>query len=191
MLIGRSWPLQTAVAILAIAAGLALWSARDWRTHVVVTSSMAPAIPAGSLALVSPTDPDSVRPGDVLAFQHSADPHGPLVAHRVTVVVRTSDAVGFATRGDANQRSDSWLVAANDIRGRVEAHLPLAGALVSQIRHSAVLILAATLVFAAALLSDARSIRAWLRRVRSTPRDDLHQRLRALASDTSTPWRSM
>lgn len=191
-MIGRSSQLRLAIVILVIvAAGMALWSARDWRAHVVVTSSMAPAIPAGSLAIVAPAASDSVRPGDVLAFQHPADPQGPLVAHRVTVVVRTEDAVGFATRGDANQRSDSWLVGADDIEGRVRAHVPLAGALVSQLRASAVLLLAAALVLVAALLSDARAIGEWLRRAQTTRHDELHQRLRALASDSPTSWRSL
>jgi len=191
MLIRPGQPLRLAFAVLAVATvGVALWSVRDWRTHMVVTSSMAPAIPAGSLALVTPAEPDAIRPGDVLAFQHPVDPDGPLVAHRVTVVVRTTDAVGFATRGDANERSDSWLVGSGDVEGRVEAHLPVAGALLAEMRDSSILLLAVTFAIAAALLSDAKSIVEWLRHARSTPYDQLHQRLRALASDTATPWRS-
>jgi hypothetical protein len=132
-----------------------------------------------------------VEPGDVLAFQDPRDPNGPLIAHRVTVVLRSGDALGFATRGDANQRSDSWLVGAGNVEGTVYAHVPGIGTAISHMRGSALLIVAAVLALGAALLSDSGSIAQWLRRARSTPRDELHRRLRALATDMPSPWRSL
>ena len=177
------------MAIVALAAGV--WGLREWRAHVVLTSSMAPTIPAGSLALVASTDPTAVQPGDVLAFRDPGDPDGALIAHRVTVVLRSGAAVGFATRGDANERSDSWLVKPDDVEGTVQGHVPRLGALLSALRGSTGVIVAAALALTAALLSDSRSIARWLRSARSTPRDELHERLRALATDMPSPWRSL
>ncbi len=68
------------------------------------TSSMAPGIPAGSLAVVVPTEPISLEKGDIAAYQ-AWDHDGPVtVIHRV---VRNDVPNGELTfRGDANQEND-------------------------------------------------------------------------------------
>lgn len=185
----RSPWLAGGVLALAVGAFVAL-AVGGWRVHAVLTSSMAPTIPAGSLAILEPVEPEALGPGEVIVFRHPYDPDGALIAHRVTVVVRSNEAVGFATRGDANARSDSWVVSAGDVEGRLRAHLPGVGAAVDRAGQSPLLLAAAGLLMLAALLSDSRTLGAWLRQVRTTSRDELHERLQALAVDSSAPGRS-
>ncbi|AXA96640.1 signal peptidase I [Microbacterium sp. PM5] len=74
------------------------------RPQVVISGSMEPALPVGSLLLVAPTAADEIRPGDIVTVDR---PGGRgLVTHRV---VTTSVVDGRATvelKGDANATVD-------------------------------------------------------------------------------------
>ena len=73
----------------------------------VVSGSMQPALPLGSLVLVVPRDADAVRVGDVITFSPPADDTR-TVTHRVVDVQRTGEGVQVHTRGDANPVADPW-----------------------------------------------------------------------------------
>ena len=91
----------------------------------VVSGSMAPAIPVGSVILTAPTEPETVREGDVIAFASG----GTVVTHRVAhnaVVYRE-----FVTKGDANEQEDVNNVSYDDLIGRVVFHAPVLGALMA------------------------------------------------------------
>jgi signal peptidase len=118
----------------------------------VLSDSMAPSMPVGSLAVVRPTKgtvpaedlvvkaPDAIRalndvsgigPGDVIAFKpHPGDPL--LVMHRVRAVETNVHAASgqvrttFTTRGD-NLRVDDDPVMDYQVRGVVMYSLPLLG----------------------------------------------------------------
>jgi signal peptidase I len=73
----------------------------------VVSGSMQPALPLGSLVVVVPRDADAVRVGDVITFS----PPGydtRTVTHRVVDVEGTGNDVTVRTRGDANPIADPW-----------------------------------------------------------------------------------
>lgn len=74
------------------------------RPQVVISGSMEPALPVGSLLLVAPTAADEIRPGDIVTVDR---PGGRgLVTHRV---VTTSVVDGRATvelKGDVNATVD-------------------------------------------------------------------------------------
>lgn len=88
------------VGVVALAAPLAVPRVIGLEVYDVVSGSMEPAIPVGSVVYVRPGNPDAVVEGDVIAFYGDEG----VVVHRV-VANRTS--VGeFATKGDANQEAD-------------------------------------------------------------------------------------
>lgn len=94
-----------------------------YESYSVVSGSMEPAIPVGSIVYVKPVEPVDVAEGDVIAFQ-SGDS---VVTHRVT---RNQQVEGqFITKGDANAEEDVNTVPYGALFGRVERHYPMLGAL--------------------------------------------------------------
>jgi signal peptidase len=130
----RRWlALPAAAVALTVALPLAaLFGAAwvgGWRLQAVETSSMDPALPAGSLLVSQDVDPSEVRPGMVVAFVHPDD-RARVVSHRVVRVVERREGLFFRTRGDANREVDGHLVPASDVRSRVRWHVPDLGAAV-------------------------------------------------------------
>ena len=107
----------------------------------VVSGSMEPAIPVGSVLYVEQVEPEEVEEGDVIAF-HSA---GAVISHRV---VRHRVVEGeFVTKGDANSREDLAPVDYASLIGRVECHIPVLGSILTLMAGTAGKVYAA--VFAA------------------------------------------
>ena len=91
--------------------------------YVVISGSMEPALPAGSLVYVKDADPASVSPGEIIAFSDD----GEVVTHRVMQNHREEGS--FITRGDANNTDDLFPVLYRDLVGQVEYHVPVMGTL--------------------------------------------------------------
>ncbi len=84
------------LVVLAVAFGLTL--------IMFKTGSMAPTIPAGSLALVHDIPAGEVRVGDVVTLSR---PSKLPVTHRVTSVTQvTGETFAITMRGDANESDD-------------------------------------------------------------------------------------
>ena len=92
-----------------------------FEVYNVISGSMAPAIPKGSMVLVRPTEWGSVNPGDVIAFERN----GTVVTHRVAAVHQEEGS--FITKGDANEQEDFNPVSFEELIGRVERHVPVLG----------------------------------------------------------------
>jgi signal peptidase len=89
-------------------------------SYAVTTGSMTPTLEQGSMIYVH--DTGDYETGDVVTFSHQ----GAVVTHRI--VERTE--TGFVTKGDVNEKPDSWTVPARRIRGTVLFSMPLYGYLV-------------------------------------------------------------
>ena len=87
----------------------------------VVSGSMEPSIPTGSMVFVRPVDWEALEPGDVIAF----DSEGTVTTHRV-VEIRFVEGE-FITKGDANPTEDITAVPFDSLIGRVERHIPYLG----------------------------------------------------------------
>lgn len=102
---------------------------------VVQTGSMAPAIPAGSLVVISEraTDGAGVNyvENDVITFKKGND----LVSHRVVKVIRENGEKYFQTKGDANYDNDPQLVAEGNVVGKVVLAAPFVGKLIAFIKQ--------------------------------------------------------
>lgn len=82
------------------------------RSFVVLTGSMEPALPIGSIIFTQPTS--SYNIGDIISFKKS----DAVVTHRIYKIVNQNNQIFYQTYGDANQTIDTGLVASEDILGR-------------------------------------------------------------------------
>ena len=96
----------------------------------VLGDSMAPALPAGSVAVVQPVASSDIRVGDIIAYKSRSE-DSPLVTHRVTEVLSQEGSVSFQTGGDRNEEPDRNPVASSSVVGKVGFHIPLLGFLLS------------------------------------------------------------
>ncbi|CAB4738824.1 unannotated protein [freshwater metagenome] len=129
--------------------------------YTVLTGSMSPAYPAGTLVVVRPVDLEDVRVGDVVTYQlRSGEPA--VATHRVVGVGWTADGEKvLTTRGDANAAVDAAPVREVQLRGEVWYSVPWVGhlnVLLSPGQHQLLVQLAAGALFlyAAVLL-----LRGW------------------------------
>lgn len=87
----------------------------------IISGSMTPEIPIGSIVYVKPVEPESVQTDDIIAF-HSGDS---VVTHRV--VTNYIIEGEFTTKGDANEVEDEDRVDYEALIGTVERHYPYLG----------------------------------------------------------------
>lgn len=110
------------------------------------TGSMAPAIPAGSVALVQEVPASDVAVGDVVTVER---PDRLPVTHRVTEIVATDgERATFVMQGDANAAPDTEPYTADRVR-IVHGHVPGIAHVVTTFQSPLVL---GALTIAAALL---------------------------------------
>ena len=93
----------------------------------VLTQSMEPRLPPGTLIVIRPTAIDDIKIGDVVTYQiKSGQPA--VVSHRV--VSRSVDTTGrttFTTKGDNNDLPDAGPVQKAQIRGTLWYSIPWLG----------------------------------------------------------------
>jgi signal peptidase I len=95
-------------------------------------------MPVGSIAVVVPVDPATVRVGDVITYAAPTPGH-PTVTHRVVEVVEPGSHPVLRTRGDANETPDPWTAQlANGPAWRRVAVVPHAGSIIRFLRSGAV-----------------------------------------------------
>ena len=124
--IGLTWGFVALVAGLG-AVTLVVPAAAGATPLAVLTPSMEPTLPVGTLVVVKPTPPQEIRLGDVITYQ--IKPGEPaVVTHRVVEVRSISTgAVEFLTKGDNNDAADGTVVTAPQLKGKVWYSVPLAG----------------------------------------------------------------
>ena len=112
------------VAVLLLAAALAGVRLFGLTPFAVVSGSMEPEIPVGSLVMVHDAEPADIVEGDIIAFYGAVD-SAAVITHRV---VGNSPAMGeFITKGDANEERDVNPVDYNEFIGKVEHVVPGVG----------------------------------------------------------------
>lgn len=96
-------------------------------TYTVLTRSMEPGLPPGTLLVVRPVGADALHVGDVVTYQ-LASGKPDVVTHRIVRVEASSDGTRrYITRGDANAVADAAPVRAEQVRGRVWYAVPAVG----------------------------------------------------------------
>ncbi len=89
-----------------------------FRFYVVLSGSMEPKLPVGSL-VVTDTEKTDVKVGEIVTFQKN----GRAVTHRVT----GRKEHGYQTKGDANQEADYDLMQPEQMVGTVVFCIPYLG----------------------------------------------------------------
>lgn len=118
-LLGLVVALAVAVVVVPAAVG--------GRALTVLSGSMEPQLPIGTLVVVRPTPADDIRIGDVLTYQAESG-EATFVTHRV--VARASSGQGeveFTTQGDANSGPDALPVQEIQVVGTVWYAVPVLG----------------------------------------------------------------
>lgn len=128
--------------------------------YTVLTGSMRPTYPEGTLVVVKPVDEAEIHTGDVITYQVESG-KATVVTHRVVGVATTlTGETRFTTRGDANDVSDQDSVRPVQVRGEVWYAIPYLGHgndwLAGKERQMAVYAVAALLLgYAAFMLTSA------------------------------------
>ena len=105
-----------------------------FQVYGVLTGSMVPAYPVGSLIYVQEVDPNELALRDVITFSSGKT----IVTHRIVEIVRDSDnpyQLKFRTKGDANEDPDAALVGPADIIGKVAFGIPHLGNIANYIQN--------------------------------------------------------
>jgi signal peptidase len=119
--------LLAAALLLAFIGWLTLPRILNLQAVVVLTGSMEPALPVGSIAFIEKTGAADVTAGDILTFYRPDVEHRVLVTHRVVEVSSGPGGLLFKTRGDANSEPDDWLVPQSLVVGPVSTVIPYMG----------------------------------------------------------------
>lgn len=109
------------LAVIALVLPLSVPKLMGYQVYNVISGSMEPAIPVGSMIFVKPVDGSEIQPDEIIAFQ-SGDS---VVTHRVLEnhVVEAE----FITKGDANADEDLSTIPYNSLIGAVRRHVPMLG----------------------------------------------------------------
>ncbi len=99
------------------------------QSFAVLTGSMEPTIPTGSLVFTKAKA--GYAAGDIITFR---DANGIVVTHRV--VSADAGAQTYVTQGDANNVADPLPAAQANVIGKVVFHLPCIGALCEGLKTS-------------------------------------------------------
>lgn len=118
-----------------------------YEVYNVVSGSMEPEIPVGSLVYVERVQPEEILEGEVIAFRSG----GSVVVHRV--LENRSVEREFVTKGDANAAEDLHPAEYRRLIGRLAFCLPMAGPLLALYTGSAGKVWAICLAAAGAVLS--------------------------------------
>ena len=116
------------VVLLALAAVLIVPVILGYTELAVLTGSMQPTIPVGSLIYVKKVEPSTLQVGDVITYQLEGDT---MVTHRVVEV--NPDEGYLVTQGDANQDPDGQITF-DRIVGKMDFHLPYLGYISMNVR---------------------------------------------------------
>lgn len=146
-LLGTLLSLTAAVLVAAaVVVVLVLPRAVKGEAMTVLTGSMEPSIPTGSIALVRPVDPRAVAIGDVITYQVRPDEEV-YVTHRVVDIRERRGQTWYVLKGDANDATDDPILA-DRIRGEVWFHVPYLGTVRDGLRGRGGVYLLATLLLA-------------------------------------------
>lgn len=115
--------LGTLILVGVIAAFLPLTVPKlmGYEIYEVVSGSMEPEIPVGSVLYVKAAEPEEVEAGDIIAFQKD----GTVITHRVEENHYVEGE--FITKGDANKEEDIEPVPYTSLIGKAEYHIPVLG----------------------------------------------------------------
>ena len=110
--------------VIALCSLLVLPGMFGYGMYHVLSGSMEPEMPVGSLIYVHKGEPEDVEGSDIIAFYGSAEDSG-IITHRV---IKNNIVSGtFRTKGDANENDDTTPVPYGNYIGKVTWIIPYVG----------------------------------------------------------------
>ena len=103
---------------------LTLPKAFGYQMYTVISGSMEPALPVGSLVYVKYQEPESIEKKDIIAF-YGSNESSAIITHRVVYNKKLSGE--FVTKGDANKEKDMNPISYNQYMGKVVLMIPVIG----------------------------------------------------------------
>ncbi len=115
------------IVALTAAVAIVIPATTGSSTFTILTRSMEPGMPPGTMIVTRTADPAELVVGDVITYQlRSGEPE--VVTHRIVRVIHSSDGHrSFILRGDNNATDDAKPVREVQIRGKVWYAIPLIG----------------------------------------------------------------
>ena len=150
------------LAVILLCLALAAPRLAGIKTFVVISGSMEPAIPVGSMVYSKEVDPKTLETGDVIVFYSSNDVQGGAgagdvipVTHRVVLNDTTNGEI--TTKGDANEKNDISKVAYLNVEGKVIFHIPQLGYMAAPLASVTGKIALALIILAGYILTEVGS----------------------------------
>lgn len=81
-------------------------STEQLRATTMLTGSMAPELPTGSVIILAPRETSTLQPGDVIAFNPPDSPD--TVIHRIIDIESKNGEIVVTTKGDVNEDVDAY-----------------------------------------------------------------------------------
>lgn len=121
--------LTTVIVVIAVLLAACLVGVRlfDLQVYTVLSGSMEPKYPVGSLIYVRQAELDELKVDDVITFM--AD-ENTVVTHRIIEIVpddKDPSVIRYRTRGDANNSPDAGLVHYKNVIGKPICTIPYLG----------------------------------------------------------------
>ncbi len=118
----NSLTMMIIIMLAALAVILIVPRLIGFQTLAVLSGSMEPNIPVGSIVFTKEAEPLELKAGDVVTYRLSADT---MVTHRV--VENDTESGCLIMQGDANETPDASPVLYSNVVGKAAWHLPLLG----------------------------------------------------------------
>ena len=119
-----------------------------YQEYTIISGSMEPKLPVGSLVFVKHVNPHDLRVKDIIAYE-SGDA---VVTHRIISLDLKSKEI--ITKGDANNVEDASPVTYQKVLGKVTGHVPLLGWIAKALSGALGKIIAVGVLLAGVYLSD-------------------------------------
>ena len=131
--------------VAAFAASLLVFKLLGGGAYAVLSSSMEPTYPTGSLLYVLPTDCSTLEEGDIITYSVAPST---TVTHRIANI-SAGDQPGellFTTKGDANDTVDATETSSVNVVGVPVACIPLLGYFITYVQQPPWLFVALVIV---------------------------------------------
>ncbi|WP_328447993.1 signal peptidase I [Streptomyces sp. NBC_00386] len=103
--------LSLVVVLLAVGFAVAAYSVKsgNWEASSVLSGSMEPKLPTGSVVIAQREPVKSLKVGDIVIFHRPDEPERQVV-HRIVKITPSAEGPVLETKGDANRTQDPWHV---------------------------------------------------------------------------------
>jgi signal peptidase len=118
-IVRRAVTLTVGLLTVALAAAVIYLAVSPLQAKIIMTGSMKPHMPPGTIVLVQPQH--AYHKGEVISF---TNPFGHTVTHRLVGVQADGRLV---TKGDANDAADGWRISPTAVQGQVVGTIPYLG----------------------------------------------------------------